>query len=205
MPSRCQGLVPGLACLRNWTQINLYFPKLSACLRCFITATGNELDGISESGSGAGVCINGELAVVAMAVAIAMVSLTGRVETEMGTESGSDHELATAPPLSRWYTEYGDTVPPFLSPAHMLPPGQHSFSVQERCLSCGGLRRGHSDEEKQIWAWEQGQRGPLTWERREAAKRHERYVNGGALHWGGRGWWRAGAHVAAGAGGCTSC
>lgn len=133
-----------------------------------------------------GVCTNGELAVVVMVVATAMVSLTGRVEAEMGTEGGSGHELTAAPPLSRWYTEYGDIVPPFLSPAHVLPPGQHSFSVQERCLSSRGPRRGHGDEEKQIWAWEQGQRGLLTWEGREAAKRHERYVNGGALHWGGR-------------------
>lgn len=186
MPSRCQGLVPGLACLQSWTHTNLYFHKLSTCLRCFIPATENELNGIRESGSGMGVCTNGELAVVVMVVATAMVSLAGRVEAEMGTESGSGHELTAAPPLSWWYTEYGNIVPPFLSPAHVLPPGQHSFSVQERCLSSRGPRRGHGDEEKQIWAWEQGQRGLLTWEGREAAKRHERYVNGGALHWGGR-------------------
>ena len=89
-----------------------------------------------------GVCTNGELAVVVMVVVTAMVSLTGRVEAEMGTESGSDHELTTAPPLSRWYTEYGDIVPPFLSSAHVLPPGQHSFSVQERCLSSRGPEAG---------------------------------------------------------------
>lgn len=97
-----------------------------------------------------GVYTNGKLAVVVMVVVIATVSLTGRVETEMGTEKGSDHELTTAPLLSWWYTEYGDIVPPFLSPAHVLRPGQHSFSVQERCLSSGSPRQGHGDGKKQI-------------------------------------------------------
>lgn len=48
-----------------------------------------------------GVCTSGELAVVVMVVVTAMVSLTGRVEADMGTESGSDHSSPVKPVVHR--------------------------------------------------------------------------------------------------------